>query len=174
MPSYQTTTLGFQRDPTAPLADEYRRFALARGWGKKSARYKKERVNFYGAAVLQDFTRFWGDNASRLDAWQELCHFLGVHECPASITQCKKVSLVAQCVVATKSLMPPFLQALKHIHVNLVDLVDARRRNIKPKIFTSRSELASYIVETRKIFPKAKAKANPLLKQFLIVVFGDY
>ncbi|KAI0823873.1 hypothetical protein BC628DRAFT_1420612 [Trametes gibbosa] len=154
MPSYQTTTLGFQRDPTAPLADEYRRFALARGWGKKSARYKKERVNFYGAAVLQDFTRFWGDNASRLDAWQELCHFLGVHECPASITQCKK--------------------ALKHIHVNLVDLVDARRRNIKPKIFTSRSELASYIVETRKIFPKAKAKANPLLKQFLIVVFGDY
>ncbi|KAH9857489.1 hypothetical protein C2E23DRAFT_719498 [Lenzites betulinus] len=153
MPSYQTTPAGFQRDPTALLADEFRRLALARGWGKKSAQYKTERVKFYGTAVVQDFARFWGDNDSRLQAWQELCHFLGVPDCPSSITQCKK--------------------ALKHTHVNLIDLVDARRRNVKPRIFSSRTALAIYIRETKKIFPKGRAKANPLLKQFLVVVFGE-
>lgn len=58
------------------------------------------------------------------------------------------------------------------MYVNLVDLVDAKRRNLKPEIFSTAGALAAYIQDTGKIFPKARAKANPLLKQFLIVVFG--
>lgn len=175
MPTYQTTLAGFQRDPTALLADEFRRLALARGWGKKSARYGTERVKFYGTAVVQDFARFWGDNDSRLQAWQELCHFLGVPDCPSSITQCKKVCLSYTLRRSSQVFMAPTLdQTLKHTHVNLIDLVDARRRNVKPRIFSSRNELATYIRETGKIFPKGRAKANPLLKQFLVVVFGEY
>ncbi|KAI0628795.1 hypothetical protein C8Q77DRAFT_1161825 [Trametes polyzona] len=143
----------FQRDLTALLADEFRRLALAHGWGKKSARYKKERVKFFGTAVVQDFTTFWGSNASRLDAWQELCHFLGITIVPTSVTQAKKV--------------------LGGVYVNIVDLVDARRCGVKPRIFASAGELAAYIRKTGKIFPKARAKANPLLKQFLIVVFDE-
>ncbi|EIW60959.1 uncharacterized protein TRAVEDRAFT_166094 [Trametes versicolor FP-101664 SS1] len=142
----------FERDTTALLADEFRRLSLDSGWGKKSAKFKKERAKFYGGAVAQDFTTFWGSNASRLDAWQDLCRHLGITDVPSSIKKCKL--------------------ALKPFYVNLVDLVDSKRQGIKPRIFSSESELAGYIQKTSKIFPKAQAKTNPLLRQFLIVVFG--
>ncbi|KAI8974260.1 hypothetical protein BD414DRAFT_517640 [Trametes punicea] len=141
----------FERDPTALLADEFRRLALINGWGKKSVKYKNERKEFYGAAVSKDFAAFWGTTESRLDAWQDLCRLLGFTEIPTSIKKCK--------------------QAMKGVYVNLVDLVDSKRTNTQPKTFTSAGALASYIRKTGKIFPKERAKANPLLRQFLVVVF---
>ncbi|KAI0373159.1 hypothetical protein BV20DRAFT_938490 [Pilatotrama ljubarskyi] len=145
--------VNFERDPTALLADEFRRLSLANGWGKKSARYKRERRNFYGSAAAQDFASFWGNNDSRLDAWQDLCRHLGMTTIPTGIRACKKVSL-------------------KLIHVNLIDLVDSKRQNFRPRTFSSESALAEYIRNSGKVFLKEKAKANPLLRQFLIVVFG--
>ncbi|KAI0355124.1 hypothetical protein OH77DRAFT_1403657 [Trametes cingulata] len=144
--------INFDRDPTASLEDEFRRFAHANGWGKKSARYKRERRNFYASAVIEDFTSFWGSSDSRLQAWQELCRHLGLTTIPTSIRGCKK--------------------ALKPIHVNLIDLVDSKRQNTTPEIFPSEDALAAYIRRTGKIFMKDRAKANPLLRQFLVIVFG--
>ncbi|KAI0333133.1 hypothetical protein GY45DRAFT_1272699 [Cubamyces sp. BRFM 1775] len=142
----------FERDTTALLASEFRRLALANGWSKKSARYKDERQKFYGLAVAQDFNAFWGSTESRLAAWQDLCLHLGIAEVPNSIKGCK--------------------QALKPINVNLIDLVDSKRQDTKPKTFSSEAACAEYTRKTGKIFPKARAKANPLLRQFLVVVFG--
>ncbi|KAI0648426.1 hypothetical protein C8Q79DRAFT_906310 [Trametes meyenii] len=141
----------FQRNLTAPLETEFLRLATQRGWDPDSARYRNERFRFYGNAVLQDFTKHWGDNDSRLEAWQALCRHLGKNGVYTSITQCKK--------------------ALKHVHVNLIDLVNSKNSACKLQIFKSASELAAYTRETTKIFPKGRAKANPLLKQFLVVVF---
>ncbi|KAI0657188.1 hypothetical protein C8Q70DRAFT_919967 [Cubamyces menziesii] len=141
----------FERDTTALLAAEFRRLALASGWGRKSARYKNERQKFYGLAVAQDFSAFWGSTESRLTAWQDLCCHLGVDEVPTSIKGCK--------------------EALRPVHVNLIDLVDSKRQNTKPKTFATETACANYTRRTGKIFPKARAKANPLLRQFLVVVF---
>lgn len=85
----------FERDTTALLADEFCRLALESGWSKKSAKFKKERAKFYGGAVAQDFTTYWGSNASRLDAWQDLCRHLGITNVPSSIKKCKLVRVYA-------------------------------------------------------------------------------
>ena len=66
-----------------------------------------------------------------------------------------------------------FSQALKKFHVNLVDLIDKRRREIATgtslqiTVFKSHKDLALYTQRSRKIFPKAKAKKNELLKVLL-------
>jgi hypothetical protein len=55
--------------------------------------------------------------------------------------------------------------------VNLVDLVDAGTAGrVISKKFSSEKELAKYIRETGKVFPKERAKMNPLLCRFLIVI----
>ena len=57
--------------------------------------------------------------------------------------------------------------------MNLVDLVDAGMAGgVISKKFSSRKALARYIDRTGKVFPKGKAKRNPLLSRFLIVVSG--
>ncbi|KAJ8482701.1 hypothetical protein ONZ51_g5193 [Trametes cubensis] len=161
----------FERDTTALLAAEFRRLALASGWGRKSARYKNERQKFYGLAVAQDFSAFWGSTESRLTAWQDLCCHLGVDEVPTSIKGCKEVHTLmpnTHVLVAHPRLAS---QALRPVHVNLIDLVDSKRQNTKPKTFATETACANYTRRTGKIFPKARAKANPLLRQFLVVVF---
>lgn len=55
--------------------------------------------------------------------------------------------------------------------MNLIDLVDAANASTTiRRTFTSSKDLSRYIKQTKKVFPKERAKANPLLRQFLIVV----
>ena len=62
---------------------------------------------------------------------------------------------------------------LKKYYVNIVDLVDARNgdRVMDKGVFDSRGKLSKYTIESEKIYPLYDAKANPLLKQFLIRAF---
>jgi hypothetical protein len=65
-------------------------------------------------------------------------------------------------------------QALEHIHVNIVDLVDAAasKQQMGRKLkFFKRDACAAYTRQTDKIFPKSYAKRNELLRQFLVEVF---
>lgn len=58
--------------------------------------------------------------------------------------------------------------------MNLVDLVDAKASGqVISRKFSSPKALAKYIRNTGKYFPKEKAKSNPLLRRFLIVVSGN-
>ena len=65
-------------------------------------------------------------------------------------------------------------QALKGTFVNIVDLVDAANagRTVS-QTFKSAQKLRVYSRKPgeEKIFPKKRAKSNPLLKFFLIVMF---
>jgi len=149
----------FQSDPTAPLVENFRRLAIQEGWKKKSKTYKENKRVFLAEAVEAGFLSTFGVNVSSLQAWQSLCETIGVPEAKegedlpllTSISACKK--------------------ALKGVYVNLVDLVDAAMAgNVIPKKFSSQKELAKYIRKTGKFFPKSRAKRNPLLSRFLIVV----
>jgi len=149
----------FQSDPTAPLLENFRRLAIHEGWKKKSNRYKEERRVFLAQAVELGFLDAFGGNVNSLQAWQSLCRTIGVPETKegeeatllTSITACKK--------------------ALKGVFVNLVDLVEAGTAGeVICKKFSSQKELAKYICKTGKVFPRDRAKRNPLLSRFLIVV----
>ena len=61
------------------------------------------------------------------------------------------------------------MQALSKVHVNLVDLVDARCRGRKGdvKIYKTVHQLREYTFRTKKIFPKQNAKAGGVLRALL-------
>ena len=60
---------------------------------------------------------------------------------------------------------------MKSKHVNLVDLVDARDRNVKARLFPNLRALRRYTIWTEKYFPKEDAKAGGLLKYLLREMF---
>ena len=65
-----------------------------------------------------------------------------------------------------------WLQALRGVWVNIVDLIDAHRTGRRVPRHGSMKALRKYIMDTGKIFPKEAAKQNGFLKAFLITVFG--
>ncbi|KAK1229564.1 hypothetical protein PQX77_007390 [Marasmius sp. AFHP31] len=144
-------------NPTT-LLQSFRALAISEGiTNKKSKTYQRRRREFLIENVQDIFANHFGNNASSLDNWKKLLATIGIegsHEF-TSITKCK--------------------QALKGRYINIVDLVDASNAGEtvkKPNPFPSEKALSRYIERTGKAFPKAKAKANPLLAQFLIVVTG--
>ncbi|THH09544.1 hypothetical protein EW146_g8659 [Bondarzewia mesenterica] len=149
--SFDMTT--FVRDETASIVSEFRRLALQEGWTRRSKTYKAERRHFFGEAAVEEFHKYFGENVSSLQAWQDLCRQLGVvidGMPPGSITECKRL--------------------LKGVYVNIVDLVDSQISGNTVKTFSSAKDLSKYIRRTGKVFPRERAKANPLLRQFLIIV----
>ncbi|THU83909.1 hypothetical protein K435DRAFT_822869 [Dendrothele bispora CBS 962.96] len=138
--------------------NSFRRLAISEGLSKKSKRYKDLRRTYLAGAVQEGFSFHFGSNETSLQAWQELCQtILGADKLREldlrSVKRCKA--------------------ALDGVFVNLVDLVDAGNAGATIcKIFSSDRALANYIKRTGKVFPKAEAKKNPLLRRFLIVVGG--
>jgi len=151
----------FQSDPTASLLDNFKRLAIQEGWKKKSKTYKEERRAFLAEGVVTGFWDTFGGNVSSLQAWQSLCKTIGVPESKElEAENAPQLTSISACH-----------RALKGIYVNLVDLVDAGTSGkvISTK-FGSQRELAKYILRTGKVFPRDRAKKNPLLRRFLIVV----
>ncbi|KAL1759566.1 hypothetical protein FB107DRAFT_287570 [Schizophyllum commune] len=142
-------------DPVASITAQFAALAVSEGWKKKSDKYKQERRAYIAFAVNSGFLAKFGRNTADLLAWQSLCGTIGVGggaEALRSIKACKK--------------------ALAEVYVNIVDLVDAAQAGTKiRRTFGSSQALAAYIKRTKKIFPKEKAKSNPLLQRFLIVVY---
>ncbi|KAF9262981.1 hypothetical protein L218DRAFT_373464 [Marasmius fiardii PR-910] len=142
-------------DP-ATLLDSFRALAISEGLtNKKSKAYKERRRAFLAEQVQDAFINQFGVNSSSLDNWKRLLATIGVEDSDeyTSIKKCKA--------------------ALKGKFINLVDLVDAANAGktlTSPNPFSSPKALSVYIKQTGKVFAKSKAKANPLLRQFLIVV----
>ncbi|OSD02112.1 hypothetical protein PYCCODRAFT_442841 [Trametes coccinea BRFM310] len=88
--------MAFKRNRRALIADEFSRLVAENGWDSKSKKarvnLKEKRKEFYGSAVTQDFTAFWGADETSLSAWRDLCQCLGVKKTPPSIEGCKKAS----------------------------------------------------------------------------------
>lgn len=67
-----------------------------------------------------------------------------------------------------QSLMIVSIQILMfQVHVNLIDLIDSRRRHRQVKVFQSLTRLQTYTKNTEKYFPLGGAKKRPLLKILL-------
>jgi len=156
----------FEPDPRRPLDEEFQRLARFQGWARKSKQYVKERRHF----LLAEFDQHLGtvERSRKLDDWQALCTELGILPVHQSIRQCKKVELYLPLYPSGKHQDSQRRQALStEVHVNLIDLLDSRRRGTKVKIFKTRAELISYTIVTRKFFPKDRAKKDGLLKILL-------
>jgi hypothetical protein len=160
---------GVNVDPTTSLIAEFNSLALQNKWKKTSSKYNKQRGNF----VRHKFEVHFGSNISGLGGWQALCEAVGIADIPSSITQCKKVrtphppkrGLFSR--FSNPDLMSLFFQLLKKVDVNIYDLVDAARTGTVARTFTDTRQLEKYTKENGKVFPKAYAKQNKLLKFML-------
>ncbi|KAJ7579518.1 hypothetical protein C8J56DRAFT_796161 [Mycena floridula] len=143
----------FVYEPERTILDNFRRLALIRKWGKKSEQYKRQKRDFLGNAVEAMFSTSFGEIRENLEAWCNLCRTVGVS------TDLPLVSIEA-CEAA-----------LNGKFVNLVDLVQAASADqVMEKTFPTSKALAKYIHRTGKFYPLDRAKVNPLLAQFLIIV----
>ncbi|KAM5475406.1 hypothetical protein MauCBS54593_001094 [Microsporum audouinii] len=142
-PDYYSRFPGFQSNPTASSSDEFTLLARHMGWGKKSKTYKRERASF----LASEFATHYGADGTKLQNWQALCLELQIREPIDTITKCRK--------------------ALSKVHVNLVDLIDARRTGKAPTKFPNSQSLREYTLSKGKIFPKAAAKEEGFLKALL-------
>ncbi|KAH8825625.1 hypothetical protein DL96DRAFT_119682 [Flagelloscypha sp. PMI_526] len=161
MPPYTQVLLSkykFAYDDTSSIVDNFRELAISQNWKKKSKPYKEQRKQFIGEIVVDQFWEHFGGRQESLQMWKELCALViedyESRSAPTSIHECKSM--------------------LTGTYVNIVDLVETKRAGqskVKP-IFKSAKDLRRYILRSNKIFPKEKAKKNPLLQMFLIEVFG--
>ena len=156
----------FDHDPTAPLVREFQRLSLQRGWKADGKKYRQSRQNCFA----QEFEYHYGQASNKLAGWQTLCEDVYISPIPSSINQCKKVGRSSHHGdrPLTARGNP---QALSHVAVNLVDLIDSRRTGKRVKLFPSKAALRNYSIQQRKIFPKHKAKADGFLSALLIEIF---
>ncbi|KAJ7588351.1 hypothetical protein C8J56DRAFT_941435 [Mycena floridula] len=143
----------FVYEPERTILYNFQRLALIRKWGKKSKEYKRQKRDFLANAVEEMFSTSFGDRKGNLDAWCKLCKTVGVStDLPlGSIKACKA--------------------ALRGKFVNLIDLVQAASaEKVMEETFPTSKDLAEYIHLTGKFYPLHRAKNNPLLEQFLIIV----
>ncbi|KAI4229585.1 MAG: hypothetical protein L6R36_000743 [Xanthoria steineri] len=136
----------FQQDPSAPINEEFKRLASIEGWNKKSIEWRIHRRECLEAEFE---VHLGGIDLSRdLAVWHGLCQELGVSV--AQLTSIKKCKT-----------------ALRRVHVNLMDLIDARRAQQMPRLFPSEAKLAKYTRDHARYFPLAKAKEDSLKKILL-------
>lgn len=73
---------------TAPLREEFDRLAASQQWPKNSQIHR----NQFTRCCSDEFRHFYGDNTSRLEAWQSIfTDITGVTPPPPSKNQCRKV-----------------------------------------------------------------------------------
>ncbi|EFR04891.1 hypothetical protein MGYG_07893 [Nannizzia gypsea CBS 118893] len=162
-PNFYSRYPGFQPNPSAPAVDEFARLARHMRWKHGSKAYKRGWASF----GVSEFSKHYGTEASKLQNWQSLCREVGLSE-PKTITQCKKVYRVFSQLLR---LMLKISKALAKVHVNIIDLIDARRTGAPVTIFRRVQELRQYTQKTQKIFPKEVAKQDGFLKALLRGIF---
>ncbi|KAK7686019.1 hypothetical protein QCA50_010830 [Cerrena zonata] len=136
----------FDFDPSQHVTLEFNRLAESRQWGKERRRAQYRQLQ---DALVGEFNHQYGRDEGKLAAWQALCEEVGIDPIPTTITQCRK--------------------ALANVHVNLVDLVDARRRGRRGdvKVYETVQQLRKYTRKTGKYFPRQVAKAGGVLRGLL-------
>ncbi|KAK7007972.1 hypothetical protein R3P38DRAFT_3211624 [Favolaschia claudopus] len=136
----------FVHRTNVPLKQEFGRLASQLHWSKQ-----QKRVQWLRCAQ-EEFKHHFGRDEKGLAGWQAMCALVEVHEIPDSVAGCKRL--------------------LKdNIWVNIFDLLDAQRMGKLAKRHDSARALGKYCRDTRRIFPKHEAKANPFLRVLLVEVF---
>ncbi|KAI9800741.1 MAG: hypothetical protein M1833_003157 [Piccolia ochrophora] len=147
--------------PSTDLLTAFNTLAITQNWKRGSPRYRERLAR----CLITEFNATYGVDTANLARWQRLCRELGVVNLPGSITQCKNV--------------------LRTFHVNLIDLLDARRTAaaaaaaaagvsstrsevaVRVRTFPNRFALAEYTRRTRRFCPRVVAKEEGFLKVLL-------
>ncbi|KAJ4297205.1 hypothetical protein N0V88_004123 [Collariella sp. IMI 366227] len=99
--------------------------------------------------IVAEFDNYFGTGT--VQDWQRLCHDVGLEGNFTSITQCRK--------------------ALKTVYVNIHDFLDAVKKGRTPQRFANVHQLATYTVNSGKIYPKKYVKkmgpVKALMRQIL-------
>lgn len=82
----------FQHNLSVNPSSEFDRLCVEMEWNASSAEYRYAIDNFGGALVSQ-FTQLFGDDVENLEGWQHLCWVLDCNAVPATIGQCRRVSV---------------------------------------------------------------------------------
>jgi hypothetical protein len=159
---------GFARRSDEDLSAAFKRLTLEQGWSKKNKKQKHREADYWAT----QFEVYYGADATKLEKWQELCKDVGIEPIPPSIKKCKKVryknfhQYLKYASGACEPKLTSNLQALRGVHINLVNLLDHRaNRNIEVIKFRTFHEFRRY---TRNhIFPKEAAKAEGFIKILL-------
>ncbi|KAF2684415.1 hypothetical protein K458DRAFT_388885 [Lentithecium fluviatile CBS 122367] len=110
---------------------------IPEGWSKREA------ARYHTEAIDDDIISNYGVDLTNLEEWRKLCRDVDIEPVPRSITQCKK--------------------ALKHVLVNLVDLVNYRHLDIPVRQFSSMREFpALCCTEFRKPDPETIGSRAPM------------
>jgi hypothetical protein len=82
----------FQHNSLQPSAEEYKRLTKAYAWKRGDPRSETAWAGFRDALV-KEFNKQFGTDASDLLAWQNLCQLVGIDKIYESCDDCHKVSL---------------------------------------------------------------------------------
>jgi len=103
--------------------------------------------NDFKDALVQQFNHIYGTNQDDFTSWRTLCQIVHILPIPDTLQSCR--------------------EAVKHTHVNIVDLIDTKTTEEPVKIFVSEMELSEYTKGTGKFFPRDNAYAGGLLRYLL-------
>ncbi|KIJ29783.1 hypothetical protein M422DRAFT_268735 [Sphaerobolus stellatus SS14] len=136
--SYPST--GFVYDRNKGTLEEFERLSSFRQWVEGGKR-KQKAIFALQRALQKEFELVFGKQDGDYQQWCDLCRTLGIVPIPGS--------------------------RVKHVHVNVFDVVDAQRqgRQATP-IFRNVQQLKTYTIENGMTFPKKRAKRG-LLKYLL-------
>ncbi|KAG6868380.1 hypothetical protein C0993_003904 [Termitomyces sp. T159_Od127] len=135
---------GFSHNPSNPVWKEFRRLARYLHWTREEIATQKE---YFKDVLVQTFNHMYGTDENSLESWTALCHVLQIAPVPEGLHACR--------------------EAVKAVHVNLVDLVEHPQTGEPLLLFNSEAELSEYTQESGKFFPKESAYAGGLLKHLL-------
>jgi hypothetical protein len=159
-----------------PLEEQFAALAEENDWDEEE--WDFQRISFLAQESLRIFTAQYGYDENSLVGWQKICNTVGIKKAKQipSIADCKKVSELTKRSCGDMHVNDiSCTQALQHVHVNIIDLVDAAasgHQMARQKKFATEEICAAYTRITRKIMPKSYAKRNKLLSQFLVEVFN--
>lgn len=148
------------------------------GWDDEDYEMREARRKFK-SAMVQQFNILYGTDVDDLNSWKSLCGILNIVPVPATLEECRKVSLPFLFYILSRSFLYasiPHLgmssdlihwQRVRRIHVNLVDLVDAPRTGKPVMLFPNLKQLREYTISHEKYFPKEDAHAGGLLRFLL-------
>lgn len=165
--SYFDRFPGFTPNPHDSIASEFARLASHYGWQTGQKKWERQWTSCCRSEVTPPDRR---SHESKLQAWQDLCAEVGIVPTPPSITKCKKVCHPPVLVVDSvpDSAFPA--QALSKVHINLVDLMDARRQGRHPRLFESYDALTEWtLAEKGRMFPRKVAKKDGFVRVLLKV-----
>ncbi|TVY48025.1 hypothetical protein LOCC1_G001074 [Lachnellula occidentalis] len=101
--------------------------------------------------IAGEFNRYFGD-VSKLENWQRFCQDIGLDvEELTTLTKCKN--------------------ELSGVWINIYDFIDSQREGKIPRRFPTQRQLSVYTRNSKKVYPKKKAKEGGPVRALLAHIF---